>query len=250
MATVLHERRERGVLAPDRVDFTQAKFSRLYRIGGIAAAVAAVLTPISVAVFALRPPPGYEEGAAVWFEHIQENVFLGLMSLDLPFLFITVLMIPVMAALFVGLRDVRPSTIASAGILYVVALATYFGTNTSVEMLSLSERYAGAATEAARISLLGAGEAALAAFNSTAFHVNYILAQTAGILFGLTMLRTSLFGRAVPYLMIGGNAFGFLLYVPEVGVMLSAFSGLILWVWMILVSRRLLQLAHAEGLLA
>jgi hypothetical protein len=35
-----------------------------------------------------------------------------------------------------------------------------------------------------------------------------------------------------------------LLYVPEVGLALSAFSGVILWFWMILVARRFLQFAR------
>jgi hypothetical protein len=244
MSAALAEPRYVGPPAGDRA--TKPRLNQLYRVGGIAAAAAAFLTPISVGVFAMWPPPGYEEGARVWFELIQNNKMLGLLSLDLPFLIITALMVPVMLALFVALREVRPAHIAIAGVLFLVAVATYFGTNTSIEMLSFSYRYAAAATEAQRVSLLGAGEMALAAFNSTAFHVNYILAQIAGILFGLVMLRTQLFSRAIAYLMIGGNAFGFLLYVPEVGVALSAISGVILWLWMILVSRRLLQLARSE----
>ena len=66
----------------------------------------------------------------------------------------------------------------------------------------------------------------------------------AGITFGIAMLHSDLFSRRIAYLMIGGNTFGFLLYVPEVGVALSALSGVILLVWMVLVSRRLLQLSH------
>lgn len=231
------------IVLPAGVDDAWGRLT-LFRVGGLAAAGAALLTPISVAVFAIWPPPTYEEGARVWFEHIQDNVLLGLLSLDLPFLIITILMIPVMLALFVALRGTRPAPVLVAGVVYVVSVAVYLGTNTSLEMLSFSDRFASAATEAERIALLGAGESALAAYTSTAFHVNYILGQLAGIIFGAVMLRSQLFSRRIAYLMIGGNAFGFLLYVPEIGIALSAFSGLILWVWMILVSRRLLQLAH------
>lgn len=209
----------------------------------LAAGLAALLTPISVGVFALSPPPAYDEGAAAWFEHINDNVFLGWMSLDLPLLIISVLIIPVMVALVAALRNIRPAHVAIAGALYLVAVATYFGTNTSAEMVSLSARYAEATTEAQRVALVGAGEAMLAAFTGTAFHVNYILAQTAGIILGFVMLRSPHFKRWVAYLMIGGNAFGFLLYVPEIGIALSALSGLILWAWMIGVARALAQLS-------
>jgi hypothetical protein len=113
-------------------------------------------------------------------------------------------------------------------------------------MLSLSNRFAEAATEVDRSSLLGAGEAMLATFQGTAFHVNYILAQIAGIVIGVVMFRTYLFNRWIAYLMIGGNALGFGLYVPAVGLALSALSGVILWVWFILIARRFLQLGRTS----
>lgn len=37
---------------------------------------------------------------------------------------------------------------------------------------------------------------------------------------------------------------GFALYLPTVSVALAAFSGLVLWVWYILIARRLFQLAR------
>lgn len=218
--------------------------SSVFRIGGIAALGGAVLTPISIGLFAAAPPPGYDEGAKAWFEHIQDNPLLGLAALDVPFLLVTILMVGVMLALALSLYEVSPVHILIGAVLYLIAVATYFGTNTSLEMLSLSHRYAEAATEAQRTALLGAGEATLSAYTGTAFHINYILAQAAGIIFGFVMLRSHLFSRRIAHLMIGGNAFGYLLYIPEYGLALSAFSGVILWVWMISVGRRLLQLAR------
>jgi hypothetical protein len=46
--------------------------------------------------------------------------------------------------------------------------------------------------------------------------------------------------------MIGGNALGFGLYVPAVGLALSALSGVILWVWFILIARRFFQLGRTS----
>jgi hypothetical protein len=90
MSTALTQPRDIGV--PDTGGIGSDIWSnKLYRIGGIAAAVAALLTPISVSVFAIWPPPEYDAGARVWFEHIQDNKLLGLLSLDLPFLIITAL---------------------------------------------------------------------------------------------------------------------------------------------------------------
>lgn len=220
--------------------------STLYRVAGIAAALSALLTPISVAVFVIWPPP-YDGTAAEWFDLFRDNALLGLMSLDLPFLVVGVLMIPVMLALYIALERVRPAHMAIGAVLYLVAVASYFGTNTSIEMLTLSQRYAEAATEAQELSLLGAGEAMLATFDGTAFHIYYILGQAAGIIIGMVMLRSSLFSNKIAYLMIVGNAAGYLLYLPTIGLALSALAGVILWFWMILLARRFLQLARVGG---
>jgi hypothetical protein len=223
----------------------ESRWKPLFRIAGAAALITAVLTPIAIAVFAIWPPP-YEGTAEDWFSLFQDNWLLGLLSLDLPFVVINILMIPIMLALYVCLRRVSPSLMALAVAIFLVGVAAFFASNPSVEMLSLSNRYAEAATEVGRLSLLGAGEAMLATFQGTAFHVNYILAQIAGIVIGAVMLRTTIFSRWIGYLMIGGNALGFGLYVPAVGLVLSAFSGVILWVWFILIARRFFQLGRTS----
>ena len=219
--------------------------STLYRLAGVSAAVAALVTPIVIAVFTIWPPP-YDESAEEWFRLYRDNPWLGLMSLDLGLVIVSALLIPVVLGICVALRRTLPALVATAGAVYLVSVAAYFATNTTFEMLSLSSRYAGAATDAERVALLGAGEAMLATFDGTAFHVYYVLGQLAGIALGIIMLRTHLFGRAIPYLMVGGNAFGFLLYVPEVGLALSALSGVILWMWMVIIAPRFFGLAHEE----
>ena len=223
----------------------ESRWKPLFRIAGTAALTAAALTPVAIAVFAIWPPP-YDGTAEDWFSVFQDSRLLGLMSLDLPFVVINILMIPIMIALYVCLRRFSPSFMALAVAMFLVGVAAFFASNPSVEMLSLSNRYAEAATEVDRSALLGAGEAMLATFQGTAFHVNYILAQTAGIIIGAVMLRTTIFSRRIGYLMIGGNALGFGLYVPAVGLALSAFSGVILWVWFILIARRFFQLARTS----
>lgn len=215
----------------------------LFRLGGFAAILAALITPITIAVFSIWPPP-YDEGAAKWFELLQDNPVLGLVSLDLLFVVVNVLMLAVMLALYVALRRINPAFMTLAIATFLVGLAAFFATNPSIEMLSLSDRYADATSEAERIALLGAGEGLLAGFEGTAFHVNYILAQLAGIVIGAVILRGGAFSRTIGWLMIVGNAVGFGLYLPVVGLGLSAFAGVILWVWLILVARQLIRLGN------
>lgn len=98
---------------------------------------------------------------------------------------------------------------------------------------------------------MAAGQAILAGWEGTAFQVGYLLGQLAGIMIGLVMLKGHRFGRVIPSTPIVGNLVGFGLYLPTVGVAISAFSGLILWVWYLLIARKFLQLAgpmaHVPG---
>lgn len=244
------------VLAEDQLRASSTNGSRperatdwrpLYRIGGFAAILAAVITPITIAVFSMWPPP-YDDGAARWFELLQDNPVLGLVSLDLLFVVVNILMLPVMVALYVALRRIHTAYMTLAITTFLVGLAAFFATNPSIEMLSLSGQYADATTEAERIMLLGAGEGLLAGFEGTAFHVNYILAQLAGIVIGAVILRGGIFSRGTGWLMVVGNAVGFGLYLPVVGLGLSAFAGVILWVWLILVARQLIRLGNDSQL--
>jgi hypothetical protein len=106
-----------------------------------------------------------------------------------------------------------------------------------------------ATTDAQRGAYLAAGESMLAHYQGTAFHASYILGSIAGIIVGMAMLRSRIFSRTSGWLVIIGNVVGFALYLPVVGIMISAFSGLILWLWYIVVGVRLLRLAGSPNAL-
>jgi hypothetical protein len=218
----------------------------LYRIAGVAALVAAAITIVSIAAFIVWPPPA-DGGAAAWFELYRNNPLLGMVSLDLPFIVVDLLMVPVMLALYMALRRSSPAATLVAVALFAVTLAAYLASNPMVEMLTLSGQYAGASTAAQQTALLGAGEAMLASYEGTAFHLFYIVGQLAGIIIGAVMLRGTLFTKPIAYTMIAGNAVGFGLYIPTVGLALSVFSGVVLLAWMILLGRRLLRLGAASA---
>ena len=60
------------------------------------------------------------------------------------------------------------------------------------------------------------------------------------------MLQNHLFSRAIAYLGIASNIIALGLYVPVVGIYISIFSVVFLWVWDILMARRLFQLASLK----
>ena len=82
----------------------------------------------------------------------------------------------------------------------------------------------------------------LATFEGTAFQVSYVLSSVAGIITGAVMLRSDIFGRVAAYALIVGDVIGLGLYVPTIGIFLSVTSVPVLWIWYLLVGRKLIQL--------
>jgi hypothetical protein len=218
-----------------------AEWKPLYRAGGAAALITAVLIPLQVIFFVVWPPP-LDGTASEWFGLFQDNRLRGLLNLDLLLMVDYVLLVPIVLALYVALRRASESFMAVATALHFVTIAAYFASNTAFEMLSLSDGYAAATTDAQRATYLAAGQAMLATFQGTAFHASYVLGSVAGIMIGVVMLRSDVFGRVAAYALVLGDVIGLGLYVPAVGHFLSVGSILVLWVWCVLIARRLIQL--------
>jgi hypothetical protein len=160
-------------------------------------------------------------------------------------LFDQVLMIPIILALYVALRRSNQSLMAIGSVMACIAIAAYYASrDATFAMLALSQQYAAASTEAQRAVYLAAGQAMLASYNGTAFHLSYNLGQIAGIIISAVMLGNPLFGKVAAYAGILGNLIGFGLYIPAVGIYISLFSVVGLWIWYLLIARRFWQLGH------
>ncbi len=59
------------------------------------------------------------------------------------------------------------------------------------------------------------------------------------------MLRSDVFIRLAAYALIVGDVIGLGLYVPTMGIFLSVISVPVLWIWYVLIARRLIQLGSA-----
>ncbi len=225
------------------IETTGSRWKGLYRVGGAAALITAVFLPIQVAVFVVWPPP--LEGTAIdWFRLFQDNRLVGLLDLDLLLVADSVLLIPIFLALYFALRRASESFAALATALGFLGIAAFIASNPAVEMLSLSGRYTAATTETQRSMFLAAGQALLAGWQGTAFQVAYVVGSVAGLTISAVMLRSNAFSRVTAYMGILANVIALGLYVPTVGLYISVFSVLFLWIWYILIARRLLQLAR------
>jgi hypothetical protein len=249
-----------------RAETSDSDLKGLYKVGGVAALMAGVLfrrnLAAEIGLFSQREPP---VTVGDWFALLQSNRLLGLATLNLFDLVNYALVGLMFLALYAVLRQANKSYMAIATALGLVGIAVYVASNTALSMLSLSDQYAAATTDAQRATLLAAGQAMLAInrFSSPGAHpgaggyVSLLLIAVAGMITSVVMLRSAVFNRATAYVGILASAFDLayciaFAFVPAVDSELLAVcfipaAGLLLMIWHILVGRRLFLLGHLEG---
>ena len=220
--------------------------------GGIAALILIVYSLATIVqLIALGGQPAT---AAEAFRLLQNSRIVGLLRLDLP----TVVVMPLYYFLFLGLfaalrRTDRANAILSAALVFV-GVTLLLATPTALSMISLSQKYAAATTEATRTQLLAAGEAILATdiWHGTGAIMGGVLVQSGAVLISVVMLRSSVFGKATAYLGIIMHGLDLAhivsgLFLPVSGIVLMAIAGPLYPIWFFLVGRRLLQLAATNS---
>ncbi|MDD5288875.1 MAG: DUF4386 family protein, partial [Dehalococcoidales bacterium] len=148
-------------------------------------------------------------------------------------------------ALWAALRRASQSVMAIALTTELVGVATYFASTAAFEMLSLSNLYAVATTDADRSIFLAAGQTMLSIWQGTAFNVSYILGAIALLIVSVVMLRSHVFNKTTAYV---GILASIMMFVPPtagtIGVLFSLISLAPTVIWLILIARRLFQLGR------
>jgi hypothetical protein len=228
----------------------KTEWSVLYRVGGLSALAAAAIETAAVflsMVFAgviASPAPG---AVREWFTLLHNHRFAGLVYLGILDLAAIALMSMMFLALYVVLRRDHESSAAIGACLAFLGIAVYLATSTVVPMVSLSDRYAAAATDAQKALFLAAGHAVLAVGGvGTGAYMAFLLMGASGLVFSVVMLRTSVFNRVAAYMGILANVATLAYYVaslavPAMSLFLLWVSGLLFLIWMILVGYRLLN---------
>jgi hypothetical protein len=225
-----------------RVEIPDSNWTPLYRIGGAAALASIACIVLAVAVFLAWPPPTTILGH---FTLLRQHPLIGLLDLDLLMMASYAVLPLLYLALYAALRRASPSLMTIALASSFLSVAIYLGTNPAFAMLSLSDQYATAATEAQRSSLVAAGQAVFANSVGSAFNVSYILGAAAALIIAAVMLRSNIFGKATAYV---GLLMGILMIVPATvgtfGLVLSLLSLAPTTIWLVLVALRLFQLGR------
>lgn len=186
-----------------------------------------------------------------WFSLFQTHRFVAFSSLGLINIITLSLGIPIYLAFNQAHRREHPALTAFASILFFTGAVVYFSSNTVFSLFALSQQYA-ISPETQKPLLEAAGRALLAqgADLASGTFIGLILAQIAGILITIGMLRGSVFGRWTGRIGLVGFSlmvvfFTLTAFVPEhydTAMLVAMPAGLVLIVYQIMLARRFYQL--------
>ena len=234
----------------------------LYLIGAIAAFLAVLVFRRNLGVefitfngFGLfSVPADYPGDVLDWFGLLHSNPFVGMVLLEVADLINYFLVALLFTAAAAALWPERKAAAGFGAFLGWGAFVVCVFSNQAFRMLILSKQYSAATTDAARQTLLAAGQAALAIHDpgSTSFGAGWLasllLVLVAGLILSIAMLRSAAFNRAAAITGLIANGVGLLFFPilplgPNVYWFPPTFSAPFRIVWYTLMAVRLFRLA-------
>lgn len=201
-------------------------FRPLYRIARILSLLMLILIVIQIVIYVAAPPPTTVLG---FFERFRSNPFLGLLSMDLLYLFNNAIVVVIYLALATLLYQERPITVLLALVFGLVGIACYYPSNPAFEMLNLSSQYY-LAQPPQQLVYLAAGEALFAGYTGTTFNAYYVMSTLCLLLLAYALIKSPRFRKPVG---AWGMASGIFMIVPssagQLGMICSLLS-LIPWI--------------------
>ena len=232
-------------------DIEQPTWTTLYKTGGIAALLAAILfrRNIGAEVSLFIGVEGIPHSAADWYALLQGNPFVGLSFLAvfdlIDYALVGLIFLALAAALWSSQRSMAAIALASG----MVGVAVSLSSNISLTMFSLSQQYAAATSAAQQAVLLAAGQAVLATgdplavYPTAGAYASLLLIALAGLLFSVILLRSHR-AAGIVGLLAGGCDLIYCLtifFAPSLRAFLMAAGGLFWMIWHLLVAWILLK---------
>jgi hypothetical protein len=228
-------------------------YQELYKFGGAAALIAALLILGEIVVLAIYPQPG---NISDWFMLFQSNKIVGLLDLWVLEIPMYLMFIFLFLALYMALRKTNQNLMVIGLTLALLGIGVFFATNNPISMLSLSNQYATATTDAERSILLASGQALLSNTSQRAvggFNMGLFLVSAAGLMVSSVMLQSKSFSRTTACLGILAHGLSLADYLRQAltssaiaALLVILPNALFLVIWYVLVGRRLYQLADPE----
>ncbi|HTX79664.1 MAG TPA: DUF4386 family protein, partial [Longilinea sp.] len=213
----------------------ETRWKDLYKAAGIAAIVSeAVILSGLVTYFIWPYAPGNKTTEEI-FTLLHNNLFGGLVSLDLFLLLGNVFSILIFLGLYVSLKPVNESYALFALALGLIGVVLLFPARPIFELVSLSAAYTAAASEAARSQYLAAGTALLSLFDGTGWIANTLLGGISLLISSLLMLRGGIYSKATAIVGIATNVATCCFFIPVIGTFLLFLSlpGLMAWYFLL-----------------
>ena len=231
----------------------------LYQVGGAAALIAVGLEIANALISVISSSTSASAPSTVigWFTLLQNHRLLGLLDLGLLDIAAVTLLVPMFLAVSIALRRTSASFMVIATTLTFVGIGIYLATETAFSLLSLSNQYVAATTDAQRTLFEAAGQAMLAeqVGVGAGAYMAFFLMGVAGLIISVVMLRSNIFGKVTAAVGILANGSIVAYYIGlafvsiplAIGLLLYSASGLLSLMWYILIGRRLFQLAQRRA---
>jgi hypothetical protein len=229
----------------------------LYRVGAVLALVVLAGTVLDIALTMMPGwgPTTVPTDAAGWFAQFAGKPLLAIRNLDFLNATLSVIGLPLYAALLVAHRRTAPAVALVALLAVALGTALFASANAALPMLELSGRYA-AASESGRATLVAAAESLLArgAHGSYGTFPGFILSEIGTLLMAAAMLAGGVFSKRSAWVGIVGMsvmivysiAFTFGIGSDALIMAVAAPAGLLMLAWYVMVARRLLEIATAD----
>jgi hypothetical protein len=232
----------------------EPRWRGLYQTGAVFALVVLAGTVLDIA---LTMMPGWDPttvpaDAAGWFAQFAGKPLLAIRNLDFLNAMLSVIGLPLYAALLVAHRHTAPAIALVALLAVALGTALFASANAALPMLELSGRYA-AASDSGRVALEAAAESLLArgAHGSYGAFPGFILSEVGTLLMSAAMLVGGVFSKRSAWVGIVGMgvmvlysvAFTFGVGSDVLIMAVAAPAGLLMLSWYVMVARRLLEIA-------
>jgi len=225
---------------------TSNKLRNLYCIGGIAPLLTLTFYISEYAFIDLGTFPTSTEA---WFQLFQHNKLLGLFYLNsLDISSITLLGV-MFLALYMVLKDVNPSSMSIAVFFSLLGVTAFVIPRiATLSLMTLSDQYALATTEAERIRLLAAGEALRSLGIPTPQTVGFFFISIGVVIISIVMLQDNAFNKVTAWFGIMASLFTILddisiVLAPTLSTPLMIASGLFWLPWWVMIGVGLLRLS-------
>jgi hypothetical protein len=222
----------------------QSLWKPLFRIGGIAPLLTLVFY---ISEYAFIRWDAFPSSTEEWFLLFQRSKLIGLFYLNsLDILSITLLGV-MFLALYVALRDINQSYISVAAFFSFLGVTAFVVPRIAMlSMMTLSDQYAVAMTEAQQMRLLAAGEALGSLGTATPQTVGFFFMSIGVLITSIVMLQDKTFNKVTAWFGILASLLTFaddisIILVPTLSTPLMIASGLFWIPWWAMIGIGLLR---------